>query len=62
MLACNVLTVDEAYHAINFDTILLLFGMMIVVANLRLSRFFAVVASWVVLFPMPAVGAGKVKT
>ena len=48
MLACNVLTVDEAYHAINFDTILLLFGMMIVVANLRLSGFFAVVSSWVV--------------
>ena len=37
MLAANVLTVQEAYHAINYDTIMLLFGMMIVVANLRLS-------------------------
>ena len=32
----NVLTMEEAYRAINFDTIVLLFGMMIVVANLRL--------------------------
>jgi Na+/H+ antiporter NhaD/arsenite permease-like protein len=37
MLAFNVLSVDEAYRAISFDTLLLLFGMMIVVANLRLS-------------------------
>ena len=41
MLAFNVLTVEEAYAAINYDTIMLLFGMMIVVANLRLSGFFA---------------------
>jgi len=48
MLAFNVLTVPEAYAAINYDTIILLFGMMIVVANLRLSGFFAAVAAWVV--------------
>jgi Na+/H+ antiporter NhaD/arsenite permease-like protein len=48
MLAFNVLSMEEAYLAINFDTILLLFGMMIVVANLRLSGFFAVVSGWVV--------------
>ena len=41
MIAFNVLTVDEAYAAINYDTIMLLFGMMIVVANLRLSGFFS---------------------
>ena len=40
MIAFNVLTVEEAYAAINYDTIILLFGMMIVVANLRLSGFF----------------------
>jgi len=34
--------------AINFDTIILLFGMMIVVANLQLSGFFALVAERVV--------------
>ena len=48
MLAANILTVDEAYHAINYDTIILLFGMMIVVANLRLSGFFTLVSAWVV--------------
>jgi Na+/H+ antiporter NhaD/arsenite permease-like protein len=48
MLAFNVLTVEEAYAAINYDTIILLFGMMIVVANLRLSGFFATVSAWVV--------------
>jgi Na+/H+ antiporter NhaD/arsenite permease-like protein len=47
-LAANVLTVEEAYAAINYDTIMLLFGMMIVVANLRLSGFFTVVSAWVV--------------
>jgi Na+/H+ antiporter NhaD/arsenite permease-like protein len=36
MVAVNALTLDEAYRAINWDTIILLFGMMIVVANLRL--------------------------
>jgi Na+/H+ antiporter NhaD/arsenite permease-like protein len=48
MLAANTLTVDEAYRAIDYDTIILLFGMMIVVANLRLSGFFTLVAAWVV--------------
>ncbi len=48
MLAANVLTVHEAYLAIDYDTILLLFGMMLVVANLRLSGFFALVSAWVV--------------
>jgi Na+/H+ antiporter NhaD/arsenite permease-like protein len=48
MLATNVLTVQEAYAAINYETIMLLFGMMIVVANLRLSGFFTLVSAWVV--------------
>jgi Na+/H+ antiporter NhaD/arsenite permease-like protein len=48
MLAFNVLTVAEAYSAINYETIMLLFGMMIVVANLRLSGFFTLVSAWVV--------------
>lgn len=48
MIAANVLTVDEAWAAIHHETIFLLFGMMIVVANLRLSGFFALVAAWVV--------------
>jgi Na+/H+ antiporter NhaD/arsenite permease-like protein len=48
MLAAGVLTVEEAYAAVNYDTLVLLFGMMIVVANLRLSGFFTVVSAWVV--------------
>jgi Na+/H+ antiporter NhaD/arsenite permease-like protein len=48
MLAFNVLSMEEAYAAIDYDTIMLLFGMMIVVANLRLSGFFALVSAWVV--------------
>ena len=48
MIAFNVLTVEEAYAAIDYDTIILLFGMMIVVANLRLSGFFRAVAAWAV--------------
>ncbi len=48
MVALNILTVPEAIDAINTDTILLLFGMMIVVANLRLSGFFALATQWVI--------------
>jgi Na+/H+ antiporter NhaD/arsenite permease-like protein len=48
MLAFNVLSVAEANAAIDYDTIMLLFGMMIVVANLRLSGFFTLVSAWVV--------------
>ncbi|MEN6604397.1 MAG: anion transporter [Bryobacteraceae bacterium] len=45
MVGCNVLTFDEAIQAIDHSTLVLLFGMMIVVANLRLSGFFRVVAA-----------------
>jgi len=48
MIVCRVLTLEEAYRAIDYDTIILLFGMMIVVANLRLSGFFRAVTAWVV--------------
>ncbi len=48
MIAANVLTLRQAYAAIDYETIALLFGMMIVVANLRLVGFFALVTAWVV--------------
>ncbi len=48
MVGANVLTLEEAYRAIHLDTIVLLFGMMIVVANLRLSGFFTLVSEKVV--------------
>lgn len=40
MLVAGALTVDEATRAVDFPTILLLFGMMVVVAHLRLAGFF----------------------
>jgi Na+/H+ antiporter NhaD/arsenite permease-like protein len=48
MVAFGVLTLDEAYGAVDFDTITLLLGMMIVVANLRLSGFFRIASNVVV--------------
>lgn len=48
MIAFRVLTMDEAIRSINHETLILLFGMMIVVANLRLSGFFAMVSAWAV--------------
>ncbi len=48
IVGVNALSLDQAYRAINFDTIILLFGMMIVVANLQLSGFFSLIAERVV--------------
>jgi Na+/H+ antiporter NhaD/arsenite permease-like protein len=48
MVGLGVVSLDQAYRAIDFDTITLLLGMMIVVANLRLSGFFRLVNNWVV--------------
>jgi Na+/H+ antiporter NhaD/arsenite permease-like protein len=39
-VGCDVLPLDEAWRAIDIDTLALLLGMMIVVANLRLSGLF----------------------
>jgi Na+/H+ antiporter NhaD/arsenite permease-like protein len=47
MVATGVLSPDEAYRAVDFDTIVLLLGMMIVVANLRLSGFFRIITHWI---------------
>jgi Na+/H+ antiporter NhaD/arsenite permease-like protein len=47
MVASGALSLDDAYKAVDLDTITLLLGMMIVVANLRLSGFFAVANAWV---------------
>lgn len=50
LLASGVLTLDQAYHAIDWNTILLLFGMMILNVNLRLGGFFQRVTSGVIRF------------
>ena len=47
MVASGALSLEDAYKAIDLDTITLLLGMMIVVASLRLSGFFALANAWV---------------
>jgi Na+/H+ antiporter NhaD/arsenite permease-like protein len=46
MMAIGAITPEEAYRAVNLDTLALLLGMMIVVAHLRLSGFFRLVTRW----------------
>jgi len=48
MLALGAVSLDETMRAIDFATIALLLGMMILVANLRLSGFFRLVNGWIV--------------
>ena len=48
MVAAGALPLADAYRAVDLDTLTLLLGMMIVVANLRLSGFFAVATAFVV--------------
>ncbi|HEY2755884.1 MAG TPA: anion transporter [Pseudolabrys sp.] len=47
MVGAGVLSLDEAYRAVDLNTITLLLGMMIVVANLRVSGFFRLVNGWI---------------
>lgn len=47
MVASGAMPLVDAYRAIDLDTLTLLLGMMIVVANLRLSGFFALATAWV---------------
>jgi len=48
MVVSGALPLADAYKAVDLDTLTLLLGMMIVVANLRLSGFFALANAWVV--------------
>ena len=48
MVAFGVLTVEEAYAAVNLDTLLLLLGMMVIAAYLMEAKFFRRTA-WLVL-------------
>ena len=41
MMACGVLSMHDAARAVDYETIVLLFGMMVVVSYLRLAGFFA---------------------
>ncbi len=48
MVAFGVLPLQEAYRAIDLDTLLFLLGMMILVAYLELSGFFEVLERWII--------------
>jgi Na+/H+ antiporter NhaD/arsenite permease-like protein len=48
MVACGAMPLAEAYRAIDLDTLTLLLGMMIVVANLRLAGFFNAASAWAI--------------
>ena len=47
MVASGAVPLEDAYRAVDMGTITLLLGMMIIVANLRISGFFALVNAWV---------------
>lgn len=47
MVASGTLTPEEAYKAVDLDTLTLLLGMMIIVAHLRLAGFFQLAAAWI---------------
>jgi Na+/H+ antiporter NhaD/arsenite permease-like protein len=47
MLACGVLSMRDAAKAVDYETIVLLFGMMVVVAYLRLAGFFGLATEWI---------------
>src|SRR3954467_5235734 len=46
MVVSGVLPLEDAYKAIDIDTVTLLLGMMIIIGNLRLSGFFVLVTNW----------------
>ena len=48
MVAFRIVRAEDALKAVNFETIVLLFAMMLVVAHLRLLGFFEAIAEFVV--------------
>jgi len=47
MVACGVLSPQQAYQAVDYDTLVLLLGMMLVSAYLFISGFFDWAADWI---------------
>lgn len=50
LLVVGALTIDEAFRAIDINTIILLFSMMVLNINLRLSGFFKIITSKIITF------------
>ena len=47
MVACGVLTPEQAYRSVDYDTLVLLLGMMLVSAYLFMAGFFDWAADWI---------------
>src|SRR2546422_11108454 len=47
MVGCGVLTPEQAYRAVDYDTLVLLLGMMLMAAYLFLAGFFEWAANWI---------------
>jgi Na+/H+ antiporter NhaD/arsenite permease-like protein len=47
MVACGVMTPEQAYHAVDYNTLVLLLGMSLISAYLYLAGFFDWTADWV---------------
>ncbi len=47
MLASGILTMHEAARAVDYETLILLFGMMVVVAYLAIAGFFVLATDWI---------------
>jgi Na+/H+ antiporter NhaD/arsenite permease-like protein len=47
MVACGILTPEQAYRAVDYDTLVLLLGMMVIAAYLSLAGFFEWAADWI---------------
>ena len=60
MVASGAVSMEDAYRAVDVGTITLLLGMMIIVANLRISGFFALATAWIIRHvhrPLPLLAA-----
>jgi Na+/H+ antiporter NhaD/arsenite permease-like protein len=47
MVACGVMTPAQAYQAVDYDTLVLLMGMMLIAAYLSIAGFFEWAADWI---------------
>src|SRR5512142_2932401 len=47
MVACGVMTPQQAYRAVDYDTLVLLLGMMLISAYLFMAGFFDWAADWI---------------
>ena len=47
MVACGIMTPEQAYRAVDYDTLVLLMGMMLISAYLFLAGFFDWAADWI---------------